>query len=404
MRLVIIKSFFLISVTVVGQPSEQPKTEKKVSIVPMPVIAANPTSGFMFGVAPGATWFSGDPQTTSMSSFLSGFIYTAKKQLFTSVRGSAFLEGDRWILTTDVRFNINSQPTYGLSTNPDNFNTTKVASDSKVSDGILDGPDRSEMLGFNHFRLHQVVMKRHSDSRFFYGVGYHLDVMGKIEDNELNLTAVPPVETFHYAYQQAKNLPLDRYALSGISLNAAYDSRDNQANPYAGRLVSMAFRVQPEFLGSTASSTHLWLEYRDYVHLSKTRPRNLLAFWAYGSFVTSGHVPYMLLPATGWDFYSRSARPYTQGRFRGEELAYTEVEWRFPLQREKEKLGGALFLNMTSASSRTNNISLFSYMQLGYGAGFRYMISEKSRVNIGADYGRGVNGASGFFLNLNEYF
>lgn len=32
------------------------------------------------------------------------------------------------------------------------------------------------------------------------------------------------------------------------------------------------------------------------------------------------------------------------------------------------------------------------------------MISPKNRVNISLDYGRGVNGASAIFLNLNEMF
>ncbi|MCU0421024.1 MAG: BamA/TamA family outer membrane protein [Cyclobacteriaceae bacterium] len=380
------------------------KKEKKIALVPMPVLAANPTTGFMFGVAPGATWVTGDTATTSMSSFLGGFIYTTKKQLFTSIRGSAFLENDRWVLTTDVRFNINSQPTYGLSTQPDKFNRTLVASSERVSDGLRNGPPASEMLGFHHLRLHQVVLKRHRESRFFYGLGYHLDVMTSLDDKQLDLVSVPQALTFHYQYQQQKNLPVDGYALSGLSLNASLDSRDNVANPYAGRLASVMFRVNPRWAGSTASSTHLWVEYRDYLPLTKTRPRNLIAFWAYGSFVTSGHMPYMLLPATGWDFYSRSARPYTQGRFRGEDLIYTEAEWRFPLQQQKENLGAVVFVNMTSASSRTEHVSLFRYGQLGYGAGLRYMIDKKSRVNLGADYGRGANGASGFFLNLNEYF
>lgn len=380
------------------------KKEKKFTIIPMPVVAANPTTGVMFGVAPGVTWVNGDPATTSLSSFLGSFIYTTKKQLLLSARGNMFLNNDSWALTTDIRFNLNSQPTYGLSTNPDNFNSTVVGGDEEVSDDIFNGPDESEMMAFNHFRLYQIVMKRHRDTRFFYGLGYHLDAMSKIDDQQLDLGAIPPTITHHYQYQTAKNLPLEKYTQSSVSLNASYDSRDNVANPYNGRLASVSFRINPEFLGSTSSSSQLWVEYRDYFNVSKSRPRNLIAVWAYGWFVTSGKVPYMFLPATGWDMYSRSARPYTMGRFRGEDLVYTEAEWRFPLQKEKNKLGAVVFANMTTASSRTNNVNLFSYVQPGIGTGLRYALSEKNRVNIGIDYGWGANGASGLFLNLNEYF
>lgn len=382
-----------------------PEKSKKFTIIPMPVVAANPTTGLMLGVAPGVSFINGNPETTSISSFLGGFIYTTKNQLLTSVRGTMFLEEDKWVYTTDIRFNINSQPTYGLSTKSklsDNTITT-ILNDGDI-DNLIDGPTKEEMMGFNHFRLYQTVMKRYQDSRLFYGIGYHLDHISKIEDNQLNLASDPPQLTYHYQYQTIRKLPLESYAQSGISLNLSFDSRDNIANPYNGRLASISFKANPSFLGSTHSAGQLWLEYRDYIHLNKSRPRNLIAVWTFGCFVTGGKVPYMFLPATGWDMYSRSGRPYTQGRFRGEDLSYTEAEWRFPLQKAKDKIGGVIFINMTSASSRTQNIALFNSAQFGYGAGFRYMLSEKNRVNLGIDYGRGRNGASGIFLNLNEYF
>jgi hypothetical protein len=381
------------------------KKEKKITIIPMPVIAANPTTGLMLGVAPGISFTYGDPASTSISNFLGGFIYTTKKQLLLSVRGSLFTNGDKFILISDIRFNINSQPTYGLSTKPQSSdNTISGANNDDDIDDLLEGPTEAEMMSFNHFRLYQTAMKRYKDSRFFYGAGYELDIISKINDKELDLSANPPSLTNHYNYQTLKNLPLTKYTKSGLSFKLSYDSRDNIANPYKGRFASASFSVNPSFLGSTASSSQLWLEYRDYINLNKKRPRNLIAIWGYGWFVTSGKLPYMFLPAVGWDMFSRSGRPYTQGRFRGEDLIYSEAEWRFPLQKVKNKIGGVVFLNMTTASSRTENIGLFSYTQFGYGAGLRYMLSEKNRVNIGIDYGRGRNGASGIFLNLNEYF
>jgi outer membrane protein assembly factor BamA len=228
--------------------------------------------------------------------------------------------------------------------------------------------------------------------------------MSNIDDHQLDLSSSEQVITNHYNYQTIKNLPLEGYTQSGISLNLLYDSRDNVANTYKGRYAFASYRINPEFLGSTANSNSLWLEYRDYVSLDKSRPRNLIAFWAFGNFVTGGKVPYMFLPAVGWDMFGRSARPYTQGRFRGEDLVYAETEWRFPLQKEKDKFGGVVFMNATSASSRTQNINVLNYYDMGYGLGLRYMISAKNRINICLDYGFGENGASGVFLNLNEMF
>jgi outer membrane protein assembly factor BamA len=233
-------------------------------------------------------------------------------------------------------------------------------------------------------------------------LGYHLDIVWAIDDRNLDLANGDT--TFHWEYQNAIGLSQEKYTQSGFSLNALWDSRDNIVNPYSGSYAFASWRLMPEFLGSTSNATQLWLEYRNYFNLSKKRPRNLLAFWAYGWFVTSGTSSYMFLPAVGWDMFARSARPYTQGRFRGQDLLYSELEWRFPLQRTSDRWGGVVFLNATTASSRLDQVPLFDYVKLGYGAGLRFMIDKKKRVNLGLDYGRGFNGASGFFLNLNEYF
>ena len=49
--------------------------EKKVNIVPFPVIATNPTVGFAFGFSPGLTWYMGDKENTSMSSVVTSLVY-----------------------------------------------------------------------------------------------------------------------------------------------------------------------------------------------------------------------------------------------------------------------------------------------------------------------------------------
>lgn len=394
--------FFVMGV-LFGQENKE-KKEKKVNIIPLPVIASNPTTGFMFGFAPGFNWRMGDPSDTHMSTALGVAIYTANQQLFTSLRSNAFLSGDRWNLLTDVRFALNSQPTYGLGTDIKLASGTIVGDDGEVSDDPYNKVPRQEMMAFTQIRLYQTFLKRHQDTRFYYGLGYHLDIISNIEDKQLDLDTDPPRETFHFQHQTLNGISTERYSQSGISFNAAFDNRDNVANPYEGRYALARFTVNPEFLGSTTNTSQLWLEYRDYFTLNKDRPRNLLAFWTYGWFSTSGRIPYLFLPAVGWDMFSRSGRPFTQGRFRGENLVYAEAEWRFPLQREKDRLGAVIFLNTTTASNDVYDIGLLDYFQFGYGAGLRVKISEKNRINLCLDYGWGVHGASGFFLQLNEAF
>lgn len=383
-----------------NEPSE--KKEKKVDINILPVVATNPTVGVLFGVLPGVNWNMGEEETTRNSTALIGIYYTTLNQLFTSVRANAFTKEDKFNLLTDIRFNLNAQPTYGLGSVLDK--STLVGGGEGPSDNPYPPFQEQEMMYFNNFRLYQTVQMRHKKTNLFYGVGYHLDVFWSIDDRQLDLDAEPQRITHHYRYQSIKGLPTDKYTQSGLSANATFDSRDNVVNPYEGQLAAVSLRAFPKFLGSTTSASQLWMEYRTYVNIVKSRPRNVLAFWGYGWFVTSGTSPYLALPAIGWDMFARSGRPYTQGRIRGEDLVYAETEWRFPLQREKNKWGGVLFINTSTASSRTENINLFSNFVFGYGGGLRFMINEKKRVNLGLDYGFGANGAQGLFLNLNEYF
>ncbi len=395
--------FLLVSTAASAQDSlgTVTKKEKKFRFLPLPAFAVTPTTGWMIGVAPGAYWMMGDPSNTSLSNALGTAIFTQKKQILFTLKANTFFAADRWNMLTDIRYFINSQPTYGLGTGPPSAKT--LGKNIGLPD---DYPalGTQQMMDFNYLRIYNTLLKRHQDTRFFYGLGYHLDIYSNIQDNLLNLDTVPPVITSHYEYSIRNDFDPEGYWLSGVSFNLLFDSRDNAVNPYSGRYAFANIRVNPTFLGSTKGSTMLWLEYRDYLHLSRDRPRHLIGFWGYGWFQTSGILPYMTLPAVGWDQFGRSGRAYTQGRFRGQDLIYTELEYRIPLQREKDMFGAVLFVNGTTATNREAGISLYEYMDFGYGVGLRVMIMKKSRANLSLDYAWGEYGAKGFYFGLNEVF
>jgi outer membrane protein assembly factor BamA len=357
------------------------ETEKRFSFVPMPFISANPTAGFLFGFTPAINFHTADPENTSMSTAIGVALVATKGQIFTSLRSNAFLKEDKWALLLDTRYNINNLPIYSFG--------------SRVDDR------ESERLYFDMFRFYGTALKRHPGSRFFYGFGYLFDLMYNIEDE--NGTSDEGT-TIHQEYQSRLGLSDLQYRQSGISLNTMYDSRDNVANPFAGSLSMISWRAFPQFLGSTANTGQLWMEHRNYFNLDPNRPRHLLAFWSYAWLTTGGDTPLLFLPGVGLDMFNRSGRPYTFGRFRGENLVYGELEWRFPLLPNKDWLGGVMFLNTTTVSSKFDQIDLFEYLQFGYGAGLRFNIIPKKRVNIGFDYGWGADGARGYFINLNEVF
>jgi outer membrane protein assembly factor BamA len=272
--------------------------------------------------------------------------------------------------------------------------------------GAFSAPiDDVQMLEFKWIRFYQTITKKIANGTYV-GLGYHLDILNDYKDNLLDLSATPPVITSFYAYNSEYGFSNEKSTLSGISLNGIYDTRDNVNSPYFGKYAQLTFRVNPTFLGSDKNSTSLWAEYRHYFDLTKNH-KNMLALWAYGSFQTSGSLPYMNLPGIGYDQYSSSGRGYTQGRIRGQSLTYTELEYRrklFGTKKNPDQWGFALFGNVTTATNKDANIKLYEYLDPAFGVGIRFMVNPKSRTTLCLDYSVGKYNSSGIYLGLNEFF
>jgi hypothetical protein len=378
----------------------------KLYLIPLPALGYNPVSGFMFGVASSASISLGEPSNTRLSSGMFNALYTTNDQILISLKSTIYSREDKWQLMGDWRLFLSSQPTYGLSTGPQSeifFNEIEEAFGlGDYKDGVQEG----ELMGFNLLRFHEIALYNVAGG-FYAGIGYHLDKYWMIRDNILDLDADPPDISNHYAYSILHDFDPEEYTISGISLNALYDTRDNINSPQKGRYAFLQFKVLPTWMGSDKGATSLWIEYRDYFSLSKRVPRNILAFWTYFNLSTSGRFPYMGLPALGWDQFGRSGRAYPQGRFRGEELFYFESEYRFRLpilKKDPGRLGGVIFANATSASASDLNIDFFQYFKPGIGLGLRLTINEATRSNVCFDYGYGADGKGAFYFNLNEYF
>mgnify|MGYP005749212423 CR=1 FL=1 len=397
---------FAISFSLSAQSDSLSYTPNKIyhfSFVPLPAVASNPANGWMFGLAPSASWYMGNPASTKLSNLVGNLLYTTKKQWIFSSRHNLFLSGNKTILIGDWRYFITSQPTYGLGSS-----TPNELQDNPNQPGVFWG---EQQMDFRLLRFYETFLKKIGDSPFYLGMGYHLDIHSKIE-NFQESTDVPLIFS-HDAYNARLGFDLDRYALSGISLNAIMENRDMAVSPYERNFAWIQYKINPEFLGSSQSSSTLLLDYRHYFTLNPQRKRHIIGLWGMGNFLVSGNLPYMSLPALGWDMFGRAGRGYAQGRFRGENMVYGEAEWRFPLQKEKDTFGATVFVNAATLSVANQEMSmgagnysekLFEKINPGYGLGLRVMINPEKRTTITADYAFGQKGNSGFYLNINETF
>jgi len=383
-----------------NQKEKPPKPPKKFLALILPNISSNPTNGFILGVGGTFGWYMGPRGTTRVSSAPFTLAVTSKKQLISFVKPNIYTKEDNYFLQGDWRFYLYSQPTYGLGTNaPDSGNLpSEFHWDGEGGD--LDST--AFPMKFNYVRFHEIV-NRKVVKNFYAGMGYHLDYYYSIDDEKLNLDTTPILNTPHYAYSEKYKYNPTTYMLSGLSANLVYDSRDNQANPYKGIYANINYRYNFTWLGSTENSSELWTEFRTYVGLSKKTPRHLIAFWVFGDFNLTGHMPYMTLPNLGGDQRARSGRGYTNGRFRGPNLVYGEVEWRFPITPCSKILGGVIFVNATTTDNPDRNVALFKYIKPAVGFGLRVMVNKYFRTNINLDIAFGSK-SSGFYFSGQETF
>ena len=107
--------------------------------------------------------------------------------------------------------------------------------------------------------------------------------------------------------------------------------------------------------------------------------------------------------ALGEDQKARSGRGYIAGRYRGEDFIYGEVEYRFPLLRCAQTLGGVLFVNAVTATNEGRGVGLFDYVRPAVGAGIRFLINKHTRLNINLDFAIGFD-SKGFYFSGTEAF
>jgi outer membrane protein assembly factor BamA len=346
-----------------------------------PVIGAKPSSGVFGGVAGNVAFFRGAPATTHISSLVASLTFSAKQQTSLTGRFLVFTRSDGWRVEGDDRAQWTSQDTYGLG--------TATPSGAAVN------------AKFDFFRVHQTVLHRLRRG-LFAGFGFHYDDHRDLRAG-VDTDAAAWDSGGFVTYSHEHGLPLDAQASSGVSANLILDTRDNAIDPRGGLLVASNYRgLINGFLGGASGWQLVHAEARTYTPLSHDN-RHRLAIWTFGDFTFGGAPPYFDLPATGMDTYGRSARGYSEGRFRGERLIYGEIEYRTTLT-GNGLLGAVAFLNATTVTNEQTGERLFDSGAVGAGGGLRVLLNKRSRTNLCFDVGFGKEGSHGVYLAVQEAF
>jgi hypothetical protein len=344
------------------------------SVTSKPVISVIPAIGYTLQsrlalILSGNVAFRIAPDSR-ISTITASTAYTQNKQFTLPIESNIWTKDNKYNLVGDYRFYKYPQSTFGLGSN------------SNIHD--------EDPMNYSFIRLNEVVL-RHVAGNFYAGAGYGFDYHWDIS----HMGTVNGTPSDYALYGTA-----DHTISSGLLLNALYDNRDNSINASDGYYVSVQYKDNYKFLGSTSGWKSLIIDTRAYFKLP-ANSNNVLALWSYDWLVLNGMPPYLDLPANSWDPYTSTGRGYIQGRFRGAQMVYLESEYRYRITRDG-LVGGVFFINAESFSAAPG--TALQSIQPGFGPGVRIKLSKISKTNIAVDYGFGNQGSRGLFVNVGEVF
>lgn len=364
------------------------KPDSKNNLIAFPTLGYQPANGFTLGFI---SQFSFKIKPENKVSLLSGGAsYSTQKQILTYLKNNMYINNDRLFFSGDFRYYVFSQSNYGLGTDI-------IPWGAQFKD--FDFNDIEQPMDYNYFKFHETASYIIFPS-FFIGLGIHLDVYSNISDKLLN--TADGQYTYHYNYSKNYDFSDKNYAVNGMSLNFIYDSRDNLINTNNGLFLNMNYRYNPQTDLNRHRSATILLESRYFLPLSKTYKQHVLGFWAYGQFQLRGRLPYLNLPAIGWDQNSRSGKGYTQGLLRGTNLMYIESEYRFPITKN-QMISGTVFVNATTASTISKSLTKFEPIQPAIGVGLRALLDKNTLTNFIVNFGLGRDSQT-FYFNDGEGF
>jgi hypothetical protein len=358
------------------------KTKKNASISILPSIGYNPSLGFVVGAKLSAIKQYGNDKNTELSVFGMEAIYTSRGIITAQARHNVFTNGNKWNFQGSWQLSKFLISDYGIGTGDKSYQANS---------------DSNFLIKFTYIRLSEKIYRK-IGKNLFAGAGVSFDIRTNINDEELETLPSSP----HYRYSLRNGFNPKKYSANGLLLALLYHTREHPTHSYRGIYADIDLRFNQKWMGRTKNAVQLQYDFRKYFSLSSRNPEHVLAFWHWASYLLSGKVPYLELPATGYDTYNRIGRGYTIGRFKGPSFAYFETEYRFPITRNK-LLSGVTFINVETASDDMGK-NKFKYWEPAGGAGLRILFQKESRSTMCIDYARGNYGAGGFFFGLNEVF
>jgi len=182
-------------------------------------------------------------------------------------------------------------------------------------------------------------------------------------------------------------------AISGAGVMFSFDTRDNVYFPFSGRYYNAAASWFGGAIGSDYDFANYNVDLRQYFSVT---PSQILATQLLMNFI-SGDPPFPALAQLGGKSLMRG---YYTGRYRDKQLIVLQAEYRLILSR---RFGLAGFAGIGEVAEKLTRFALRDF-KASYGAGIRYAVSPKEKINIRLDLGFGQEPFVGPIITIAEAF
>lgn len=334
-----------------------------LKFVPVPVFTVSPERGASFGVVFNY-FFRGTKKNDSITRGSQAYLnlqYSTRKQFVSEIGYSIYTDAEKYYLQGGFGYKDFYERYWTLSDNASN---------------------NKDFLGVEYSQLFlKGRVLKNLGNAFFVGASYNLNNIRSISFENKLYPLVPKVPG------------TDRSFVAGIGPAISIDKRDNQFSPQKGWYAEASLRFHAGWMGSDYSYDQYNLDVRKYI---RTKTKGILALNAVAT-ITEGTVPFLEKQRLGSD---KIMRGYFSGRFRDNQFAAAQVEYRYPVGKSFVL---AAFASAGQTAERLNRMEL-KLVQHSVGGGVRYLANRKGNLYVRMDAGYTRQKNVGFYLALGDAF
>lgn len=367
--LLLIGFFALLPHQTIAYHTEKDSTNS-LDIAILPLVYFTPETSWAFGAGTALTFrFKNEPSTSRLSQVQVGGAYTLFDQILTFASYRLFIEDNRYNIYGELGYYKYIYDFYGVG-----------------NEQPLEFKEVYEVK-FPRFRLNAL---RRVIPNLYVGVRYWYDDFQDLKIEPNGQLALDNITGF------------DGGVVSQAGIVVNYDSRNNVIYPTQGVWVEAVWAENATWLGSDFDFNRVRLDARGYVEINT---HQVLAFQLYGDFV-NGNPPFNEMALLGG---SRQLRGYYEGRYRDNNLALLQAEYRVALFQNVtnskwkwlKRIKVAAFGGFGNVAPTINQFEKTNF-RYAVGGGLRIGLTE-SGINLRIDYGFGQQ-SSGVYFTIGEAF